>query len=135
MPRTHTHITKRALLAALALALAAPTRHARAQMAVIDPANLAQSIMQVTHMIEQVRNQVQQIEQATAMLRQNPLQLSPELSQSIREARALFQSAEGIAFEASQLGEDLRALYPQTWADFDLEDILGQSDRWMDEVM
>ncbi|PZO48605.1 MAG: P-type conjugative transfer protein TrbJ, partial [Alphaproteobacteria bacterium] len=130
---THINITKRAFLSALALTLAAPTPQARAQMAVIDPANLAQSIMQVTHMIEQVRNQVQQIEQATAMLRQNPLQLSPELSQSIREARALFQSAQGIAFEAGQLGEDLRALYPQTWADFDLEDVLGQSDRWMDE--
>lgn len=120
--------------AALVLCLAVNSPPpARAQMAVIDPANLAQSIMQVTHMIEQVNNQVRQIEQATAMLRQNPLQLSPELSDSISEARSLLQSMQGIAFEAEQLGEDLRQLYPETWEEFDLEDILGQSDRWMNE--
>jgi type IV secretion system protein TrbJ len=120
------------LAAALAMLLMAPPP-ARAQFAVIDPANLAQSIMQVTHMVEQVRNQVAQIEQAAAMLRANPLQLSPELSQSISEARSLFQSAQGMAFEARELGEDLRTLYPETWEQFDLEAVLGQSDRWMGE--
>ena len=84
-------------------------------------------------MVEQLRNQVTQIEQATAMLRQNPLQLSPELSQSIGEARSLFESVEGLAFDANELGDDLRALYPETWADHDLGDVLAQSDRWLDE--
>jgi type IV secretion system protein TrbJ len=110
----------------------APSRQAEA-ITVIDPSNLAQNIMQVSHMVEQLRNQAQQIEQATAMLRQNPMQLSPELSQSIDEARSLFQSVQGIAFQANQLGEDLRALYPETWEDFDLESVLSQSDRWMAE--
>lgn len=117
----------------LALSLTvAPPRQAHA-ITVIDPSNLAQNILQVSHMVEQLRNQVQQIEQATAMLRQNPLQLSPELSQSINEARSLFQSVQGIAFEARQLGEDLHALYPDTWENFDLETVLSQSDRWMGE--
>lgn len=111
----------------------APARDARAQIPVIDPANLAQSITQVAHMVQQLRNQVQQIEQATAMLRQNPLQLSPELSASISEARALFNSVQGVAFEARQLGEDLRTLYPETWENFDLDEVLGQSDQWMAE--
>jgi type IV secretion system protein TrbJ len=110
-----------------------PSAPASAQMTVIDPANLAQSIMQVSHMINQIKNQVQQIEQATAMLRQNPLQLSPELSDSISEARSLFQSVQGIAFEANELGEDLRTLYPETWEEFDLGQVLGQSDQWMAE--
>ncbi len=118
----------------IALAIASgPVTPARAQLTVIDPANLAQSITQVSHMVEQLRNQATQIEQATAMLRQNPLQLSPELSQSIGEARALFESVEGLAFEADQLGDDLRTLYPETWAEHDLEDVLAQSDRWLDE--
>lgn len=111
----------------------APSPPAHAQMAVIDPANLAQSITQVSHMVEQLRNQVAQIEQATAMLRQNPLQLSPELSRSIGEARALFESVEGLAFEANTLGEDLRTLYPEIWAEHDLGDVLSQSDRWLAE--
>lgn len=122
-----------AVVAVAAMLVCGPATPARAQMAVIDPANLAQSIAQVSHMIEQVRNQVRQIEQATAMLRQNPLQLSPELSQSIGEARALFESVEGIAFEADQLGEDIRTLYPETWESYDLESVLGQSDHWLAE--
>lgn len=123
-------------IAALALALSVgmqPAPPASAQIPVIDPSNLAQSIMQVTHMVEQIRNQVRQIEQATAMLRQNPLQLSPEISQSIDEAQALFDSVQGIAFEANQLGQELRTLYPDTWEDYDLGRVLGQSDLWMRE--
>lgn len=112
--------------------VSAPAREARA-ITVIDPSNLAQNILQVSHMVEQLRNQVQQIEQAAAMLRSNPLQLSPELSQSIGEARALFQSVQGIAFQANQLGEQVRALYPETWEDFDLDRVLSQSDLWMRE--
>lgn len=124
------------LIAVVAIALmlaCGPATPARAQMTVIDPANLVQSITQVTHLVEQLRNQVRQIEQATSMLRQNPLQLSPELSQSITEARSLFESVEGIAFEADQLGEDLRTLYPETWERFDIEAVLGQSDEWLRE--
>ncbi len=114
---------------ALALALT-PSAPARAQMAVIDPTNLAQNLLQATRALEQINNQIRQIEQATAMLRQNPLQLSPELSQSVSEARALFDGAQGIAFQVEELGGNLSALYPETWEDFDLEGVLAQSRRW-----
>ncbi len=127
MPRRITKLMATAALAAV-LMTAPP---ASAQWVVIDPANLAQSITQVTHMVEQIRNQVRQVEQAAAMLRQNPLQLSPELSQSISEARALFDAAQGLAFEANRVGEDIRTLYPETWESFDLDDVLGQSDQWL----
>lgn len=124
-------------LTALTLALtltAAPADRAQAQLPVIDPANLAQSLIQVANMIEQVKNQVRQIEQATAMLKQNPLQLSPELSQSIKEAREVFDAAQKIAFEVEQVGEDLRTLYPETWEKYDLEGVLKQSDQWRAET-
>jgi P-type conjugative transfer protein TrbJ len=121
------------LLASVAIAGVLATTPASAQIPVIDPANLAQSILQAAHMLQQINNQVRQIEQATAMLRQNPLQLSPELSQSVGEARALLESARGIAFDASSLSEDLRTMYPETWEEFDLDQVLAQSDRWMDE--
>lgn len=128
----HRRLSKLMATAALAamLVTAAPPP-ARAQWVVIDPANLAQSILQVTNMIEQISNQVQQIEQAAAMLQQNPLQLSPELSQSISEARQLFDAAQGLAFQAERVGEDIRTLYPETWEQFDLDEVLGQSDQWL----
>lgn len=129
----HPRLIRLACAAVLAVSIAVtPARQANA-ITVIDPSNLAQNILQVNHMIAQVRNQVQQIEQATAMLRSNPLQLSPELSQSISEARALFESVQGVAFEANRLGEALRTLYPETWEEFDLDQVLSQSDAWMGE--
>jgi P-type conjugative transfer protein TrbJ len=67
------------------------------------------------------------------MLRQNPLQLSPELTQSISEARELFNTAQGIAFEVNEVGQNLRTLYTETWEDFDLEGVLQQSERWEQE--
>lgn len=127
-------MTKRGLALSLAaLVIWRAPSNAHAQMAVIDPANLAQSITQVAHLVEQLRNQVRQIDQATAMLRQNPLQLGSELSQSIEQARSLFADVEGIAFEANSLGEDIRALYPNTWEEFNLGAVLSQSDAWMRE--
>lgn len=124
---------QRTLLAFGAALVAVPVLPAHAQLPVIDPANLAQSIIQAAHMVEQISNQVTQLRNQARMLARNPLQLSPELSRSIDEARALFETAEGIAFDIRRIGADLEALYPQTWEDFDLEGVLRQSDRWMRE--
>ncbi|GAM99803.1 conjugative transfer protein TrbJ [alpha proteobacterium U9-1i] len=121
------------MLGLAAIVAVTPMAPARAQMTVIDPTNLAQNLLQATRALQQINNQIRQIEQATQMLRQNPLQLSPELTQSISEARELFNTAQGIAFEVSQVGENLRTLYPETWEDFDLEGVLQQSERWEQE--
>ena len=121
------------MLGLAAIVAVTPIAPARAQMAVIDPTNLAQNLLQATRALQQINNQIRQIEQATQMLRQNPLQLSPELTQSISEARELFNTAQGIAFEVNQVGENLRTLYPETWEDFDLEGVLQQSERWEQE--
>ncbi len=121
------------LLVGAAMAATLAASPAQAQRIVYDPTNYAQNMLSAARALEQIRNQIQQIEQAAAMLRQNPLQLSPELSQSITDARALFETAQGIAFDARSVGEDLRTLYPETWEDFDLDSVLGQSDAWMRE--
>lgn len=126
-------VSRRTLMACAAASLALPTLPSQAQIPVIDPANLAQSILQAAHMVEQISNQVAQLRNQAQMLARNPLQLSPELSRSIDEARALFETAEGIAFDIRRIGADLEALYPQTWEDFDLEGVLRQSDRWVDQ--
>jgi type IV secretion system protein TrbJ len=102
-------------------------------MTVIDPSNLAQNILQVARAIEQINNQIRQIEQQTLMLARSPLQLAPELTQSIDEARALFDAARGLSFEAGRIGEELRELYPETFAAFDLGEVLSRSDRWLEE--
>lgn len=121
------------LLASASIAATLAASPAQAQRIVYDPTNYAQNVLSAARALEQIRNQIRQIEQAAAMLRQNPLQLSPELAQSIGEARALFETAQGIAFDVENFGDDLRTLYPETWEEFDLDQVLGQSDQWMRE--
>ena len=124
---------QRLFIAACALALTLSAAPARAQWVVIDPANLAQSITQVTHMISQINNQIEQIRQQAQMLQSLDLQLSPELSASIRDARALLTEAEGLRQNAQSIARDMRELYPEDTSNFDLERLLGQSDRWLEE--
>ena len=121
------------LLAGAALVALLAVGPAQAQLPVIDPANLAQSVIQAAHALEQIHNQVQQIEQQARMLANNPLQLSPELTASIQRARSLFDTAQGIAFDVRRVGEDIRTLYPDTWENFNLRDIVSRSDQWIAE--
>jgi type IV secretion system protein TrbJ len=106
---------------------------AHAQQIVHDPGNHAQNVLTAARALEQIRNQVRQIEQATAMLRRNPLQLSPELSRSIGEARALLNDAQNLSAEARRVADQVRQLYPETWRDRDIAAVLVQSDRWLEE--
>lgn len=106
---------------------------AAAQRVVIDPSNLAQNVLQAARAIEQINNQIRQIEQQARMLARSPLQLSPQLTQAIDEARTVFDAASEVSFEASRIGENLRALYPETFEDFDLEAVLSRAAHWIDE--
>jgi type IV secretion system protein VirB5 len=54
---------RQSLIATAALLLAAGTTQAHAALAVIDVANLAQAVQQVTHHITQINHQIQQIRQ------------------------------------------------------------------------
>lgn len=120
-------------LAASIVALTLAATPAQAQFVVIDPANLGQSIMQVTHMISQINNQIEQIRQQAQMLEGLGLEMSPELSASITGARDLLREAEGLQQNARSIAGDMRALYPEDVSSFDLERLLGQSDRWLEE--
>lgn len=123
----------RLLIAASLLAASLISTPAHAQFAVIDPANLAQSVMQVSHMIEQINNQIEQIRQQAQMLESLGLQLSPELSDSIQSARDLLTQAEGLRQNADSIADDMRELYPEDLQSLDIDRLLGQSDRWLGE--
>lgn len=123
----------RLFITTAALSLALASTPAQAQWVVIDPANLAQSITQVTHMISQINNQIEQIRQQAQMLEGLGLEMSPELSASIRSARDLLSEAEGLQQNAQSIAGDMRELYPEDVSEFDLDRLLGQSDRWLEE--
>ncbi len=120
------------IAAAASLACLGP-QNAAAQMRVIDPTNLAQNVMQAARALEQIDNQIRQIEQQALMLARSPLQLSPELSSAIEDARAVFDVAAGVSFEINRVGGTLRELYPETYESFELESVLARSEQWMAE--
>ena len=121
-----------AVMIAAALPLAALTlpAPAAAQVVVYDPAVHAESVLSAARALEQVRHQIAAIEQQARMLQKNPLDLSPEFSRSIGEARALFLTAEALAFDIDRIGGDIEALYPATWEAYELEGVLAWSERW-----
>lgn len=123
----------RSVMMAIVLASAGVAQSARAQEIVHDPSNLAQNVLQAARALEQIRNQVRQIDQGAAMLRQNPLQLAPEFATQLEQARALFAASQGLAFEMERLGDDVEALYPETWEAYDLAQVLAQSRAWQGE--
>ncbi|MFN4101301.1 MAG: hypothetical protein ACK4GT_16145 [Pararhodobacter sp.] len=120
-------------LVALPLAATVMQAPAAAQLVVYDPAVHAESVLSAARALEQIRHQIAAIEQQTRMLARSPLNLSPELTQSINEARALFTAAEALAFDIDRIGLDIEALYPRTWEAYDLEGVLTQSRRWRAE--
>lgn len=125
--------SRRAFLGGAAAILAIGAAPAEAQRVVIDPTNLAQNILQVSHALEQINNQIHQIEQQAQMLARSSLQLSPDLLAALEDARSVFDAASRVSLEAGRVGESLRQLYPETFEQFDLESVLDRSDQWLEE--
>jgi P-type conjugative transfer protein TrbJ len=117
--------------AALAFALMLTQTAPAPAITVFDPTNYAQNILQASRALEQIHNQIQQIDQATRMLTQNPLQLSPEIASDIDQARQLFSQAQGIAFDLQKVNSDFQRLYPSQWSNMNLGDLANQSNQWL----
>src|SRR5882672_7302306 len=94
------------LLAGASLVLAWSIGPASAANIVYDPTNYAQNVLTAARALEQIHNQIQQIEQQAKMLAKNPLQLSPQLAAQIGQARDLFKTAQGIAFDVQHVSAD-----------------------------
>jgi len=121
------------IAAALALPPAILAAPAAAQVVVYDPAVHAESVLSAARALEQVRHQIAAIEQQARMLERSSLDLSPELTGSIRNARDLFNRAEALAFDIGRISGEIETLYPETWETYDLETVLTQSQRWRAE--
>ncbi len=131
--------TRSAILNALLLSLSAPAvtvlapPPATGQIVVHDPSNHAENLLAAARMLEQIEHQIAALEQQAQMLARGRLQLSPDLSRTIDEAEALFRRGEGLSHDIARIGGEIEALFPDTWEDYQLGDVLSQSDRWAEE--
>lgn len=121
-----------AALAITAAILAAPA--ARAQQGIVfDASNFAQNVLQAERSLQQIHNQMTSLQNEARMLEASPLQLSPELSQSIREAQALYRTAEGLSYQIDQLTTDLKTTYPEVWSAYRLSDVAARTRTWLEQ--
>lgn len=92
---------------------------AAAQLAVFDPTNYAQNILQATRALEQVNNQILQLQHEAQMLQNMATNLKHldftsilKLNKDLYAINQLMAQAKGIAFNLSQTQAALKAQYP-----------------------
>ncbi|WP_374471627.1 P-type conjugative transfer protein TrbJ [Phenylobacterium sp.] len=106
-------MSRRTLLAAFAAALAgALAAPARAQLAVHDPANLAQNMLQAARALEQVQNQLASLQNEARNLRPLGLRAAGALDADLARVNALLAEAGRLARETAAL----RAQYDREYA-------------------
>lgn len=132
MTRFKARVLAPALIAAI-LAFPPIASPAQAQRVVYDPTNHAQNVLQAARALEHINNQLASLANEARMLKELDLQLSPELSRSIGAAQQLLEQARGIRQNLDTITADMAALYPDDLRGLDLDSLLQQSDRWVEQ--
>ena len=100
---------------------------------VYDPTNYVQNALQAARALEQVNNQITSLANEARMLSQLHVQLAPDFAQSIQAAQQLLQQAQGIRQNLNTIVTEMRQVYPNDMSRLDLNSLLSQSDRWVNE--
>lgn len=131
------HRTSRALgalLLASSMALTPIIAPSAAALEIVyDPTNHVENVLQAARALEQINNQLTSLANDARMLSQLNLQMAPELSQSVGAARQLLEQARGIRQNLDTITRDMASLYPNDMRGLDLDGLLRQSDRWVDQ--
>jgi len=134
-------LTRRRLAAALMLTLAAAPP-ALAQVAVYDPSNYAQNVLQAARALQSVNNQIASLQNEAQMLIGQARNLAglpysslAALQAQVRQTQALIGQARGLAYDVGQIQDAFRGRYgavPLNASDLDLTARADQ--RWATSV-
>lgn len=101
---------------------AAPT--ASAQLAVYDPANHAQNILQavralreINNQIEQLTNEVRMLENMARNLQSLPDSIAEDILNRMRRIDELMRRAEGIGYGVEEVEREYEEIYPEDYGD------------------
>lgn len=96
---------------------------ARAQLAVLDPANLIENILSATYELQAVNNQLQQLQHETQMLQNEARHLTPlnsnvlaQLQATLATTTQLLQQSGGLAYSTTALNTSLDQFYPAQYS-------------------
>lgn len=127
--------------AACALVLAPPPA-AAAGLAVFDPTNYAQNVLQASRALEQINHQIQSLQNdALSLVNQAknlaslPYSSLQRLQASVRQTQALLEQARGIAHRVGDIDQAFRTTYAPASPDASKADLIsGARARWRQSV-
>jgi type IV secretion system protein TrbJ len=106
-----TALVRAAAMAAAAI-LSLPAPQARAQLAVHDPANYAQNLLQAARALEQLQNQLQSLQNEARHLAPLGLQAAGALNEDLARLNALLAQASRVARDVDTLRGQFGREYP-----------------------
>ncbi|WP_294256020.1 P-type conjugative transfer protein TrbJ [uncultured Sphingomonas sp.] len=105
------------------LAMALTCTPARAQFTVFDPSNYSQNLLTAARTLQQIKNQIQSLQNEATMLINQAKNLTridfPELqalTQTLQQVDRLMGQAQAIQFRVSGLDQQFRQLFPQSFS-------------------
>jgi P-type conjugative transfer protein TrbJ len=127
----HKLLSTSAAIAALGLGMIAATPPpARAQMAVIDPAAIAQMTSQVANSLRQIEQLQSQIANQVAMLQKLGTDVTQPLAQINQQATQLLQQAQAIGYNSQNIAQQVQQLYPSDMSGQSLAQIRQKIASW-----
>lgn len=120
---TISSVFRAALMVMISAILVVFVPSASAQMAVYDPSNYAQNVLQAARALQQINNQITGLQnQAQMLLNQSrnlaslPHSSLQAIEQSFARTRQLLSQAQHIAYDLNQIDREFQRLYPQSYA-------------------
>lgn len=112
----------RTVLTALSLTACLAVGSATAQIAVFDPTNYTQNILQAARALQQINNQIKSLQHEAQMLQNMALNLKTldvssllKINTDLAQINQLMTEAKGIAFTISQTQAALKAQFPASY--------------------
>ena len=132
---------RRALLSAT-LGACLIVQPAHAQLAVHDPANYAQNLIQAARALEQVNNQIQSLQNEATMLMNQARNLASlptsslqQLQEQVSRTQALLGQARSLAFDVGQIEDAFSGRYGSAAMSATERDLVARADaRWSTSV-
>mgnify|MGYP000235156985 CR=1 FL=1 len=133
--------TLRFLLGAVAGA-ALTAVSARAQIAVFDPTNYAQNVLQAARALQQINNQITSLQhEAQSLINEArnltslPVSVLSQIQQTVNQTRALIQRAQNIAYDVGQVDHAFQSLYGNvSMSASDASLVTDAQSRWRNTV-
>ena len=134
--------TIRLLLSGVAAVALSPVA-SRAQLAVFDPTNYAQNVLQAARALQQINNQITSLQhEAQSLINQArnlaslPVSVLTQIQQTVNRTRALIQQAQNIAYDVGQIDQAFQSLYGKvSMTATDTALITDAQSRWHNTVL